>query len=411
MHTQRLVFSAALLMGSFASAQDAAPPALDAQVADAPDEAGGQPAAEEANEVPRPEARVASPERVAVRPAVPEAPPAASDATPMTRWIVRSGAHEAHAFAAPQRAEHLVTVASVFRDRGSVRAYNVDTGFTYDATIVRVHRESGLALVQINAPAGPEPSLHRNVRAGTWVTAPADDDEPASGVVNARRGHRLDVSVRCSAGDPLFDDTGALAAVCRREDRAVSAEVLDALVSEQAPTRRPGRFRVRVGVDLNLRVQKGFENSLGASLNLGVVGWDRLGFAIRAGLQRDAELEADDAIEIGSIFEGSAEIQLHHAFRVAGARVRLVFGAGATFRVEETTTRQTLVGIEPGCDITAGLCPGVVTHEDTSDRDLRILPSLRLELDLGVLAASYTATIDVDDASATTHTFGFGLVY
>lgn len=404
---QRIIFLVAFSIGSLASAQDAPAVALDGE----PVTDDGQPAAEVTSEqiTPVVETRVASPEHVA---AVPDETPTASEATAMTRWMVRSGAHEAHAFAAPQRAEHLVTVASVFRDRGSVRAYNVDTGFTYDATIVRVHRESGLALVQINAPAGPEPSLHRDVRAGTWVTAPAgDDDEPASGVVNARRGHRLEVSVRCSAGDPLFDDTGALAAVCRGEDRAVSAETLDALVSEEAPTRRPGRFRVRVGVDLNLRVQKQFENSLGASLNLGVVGWDRLGFAIRVGLQRDAELEADDAIEIGSIFEGSAEIQLHHAFRVAGARVRLVFGAGATFRVEETTTRQTLVGIEPGCDITAGLCPGVVTHEDTSDRDLRILPSLRLELDLGVLAASYTATIDVDDASATTHTFGFGLVY
>ena len=135
---------------------------------------------------------------------------------------------------------------------------------------------------------------------------------------------------------------------------------------------------------------------------------------LRSNLEASAANPAMDEgnITIDSPIEITGEVQLHHAFRLAGVPVRLVLGAGALFRVARTdTTDEFAEFVDPACDPSMGRCQVAYSTEVTENVEYRVLPNLRAEIGLGGLALSYTATLDVDNIEDTTHSLGIGFTF
>ncbi|MBX3246605.1 MAG: hypothetical protein KF901_05425 [Myxococcales bacterium] len=374
----------------------------------------GAPAESERAEAPTPAEPVALDE--VPPPPGPETLPS-SQGWSIGRWLVRSGGYEAAAFVlADPRV--LVTAASAIRNGSPLRARNPETGVEVSAELIALDLEAGLALVRADAeleaprPTGPTPRLgDRVVHQGTAPTSSGRGGGERWSLVLAARGPYLALAPICQTATPVFDVEGRVVAICTGNDRALAASALVERASPDAEPIARSAWRGRFGFDLRYRVQPDYEGVLNGELGFGLVGWDRLGFALRAGVAGGAEERGNTGVRLRARLEITGEVQLHHAFRAFNIPMRFVLGAGAVFRAQERRVTETFAQLEPGCDATMESCAIDIVEQTTTTHRYRVLPSARVELNLGGLALSYTVALDYDEWRASTHSLGVGFIF
>ncbi|MEM6958131.1 MAG: hypothetical protein AAF645_20785, partial [Myxococcota bacterium] len=319
---------------------------------------------------------------------------------------VVSGSNRVRGFAFGD-GEHVITLLRAVRHRGSITVV-LPTGERVDAGVVAT--DGQLALLRTSAPIGAPLPVRLELRPGDVLGRSAPRNA-LSGMVLARRGNRLQVSAVCERGALLYDGEGRIAAFCTGGDRATAAEAFRELFeSADGDSRSP--WRGRLTFDFRYRIQKGFDSVFGGELGIGAVGWDRLGFMLRVGVASDAQQDENGPLRRELPIEFTGEVQFHHAFRLANVPLRIVVGAGALFRIERISTTTTFASFAPGCDPASERCSVTFDDERSEDTDYRVLPNLRLELNVGGLALSYSATLEVErEIEDTTHSLGLGFAF
>lgn len=330
-------------------------------------------------------------------------------------WTARSGAHRAAALVFGD-SHHALTTTEVIRDRGSIHLVNED-GESVHAMYVAHNRWTGLVLLRTDADLGAPAQAGERLVAGDSVRFrarhhrgqhhPPGDVET---VVLSLRTNRLTLGAECTEGEGIYSTRdGSLAGICTGDEQAASVHAAQELFGRHDTPEARSAWRLRLSFDLRYRIQEGFESVVAGELGIGVLGYNRLGFAIRGGIAADADQDDDGPLTLERPIEVTGEVQFHQAFRFGGAS-RLVLALGATFRYQRTVTTTTLADFD-GCDVSAGPCPVVFTREQSTDTQYRVLPMGRVEFDLGAMALSYVVHLDIDDVSNTTHSVGIGLVY
>lgn len=330
-------------------------------------------------------------------------------------WMARSGAHRAAALVFGD-SHHALTTTRVIRDRGRIHLVNED-GESVQATYVAHNRWTGLVLLRTDADLGTPAQAGEHLVAGDTVQFRAHHrrgQHHAAGdvqtVILSLRTNRLTLGAECTEGEGIYSGRdGSLAGICTGDEQAASVHAAQELFGRHDTPESRSAWRLRLSFDLRYRIQSGFKSVVAGELGIGVLGFNRLGFALRGGIAADADQDDDGPLMLDSPIEVTGEVQLHQAFRFGGP-ARLVLALGATFRYQRTVTTTTLADFG-GCDVGAGPCPVVFTREQTTDSQYRVLPMGRIELDMGAMALSYVVHLDIDDVANTTHSVGIGLVY
>ncbi|MFT5357306.1 MAG: hypothetical protein ACI9KE_004540 [Polyangiales bacterium] len=330
-------------------------------------------------------------------------------------WTAHSGAHRAAALVFGD-SHHALTTTRVIRDRGSIHLVNED-GESVLATYVAHNRWTGLVLLRTEADLGAHAEAGEHLVAGDTVRFRArhrrHEHHPRGDVqtvVLSLRTNRLTLGAQCTEGEGIYSQRdGSLAGICTGDEQAASVHAAQELFGRHDTPEARSAWRLRLSFDLRYRIQSGFNSVVAGELGIGVLGFNRLGFALRGGIAADAEQDDDGPLTLDSPIEVTGEVQLHQAFRFGGAS-RLVLALGATFRYQRTVTTTTTADFD-GCDISAGPCPVVFAREQTTDTEYRVLPMGRVEFDMGNVALSYVIHLDIDEVKNSTHSFGIGLVY
>lgn len=393
-----------------------AAPSLQAQ-----DEAAASP--EVADEAAAPAVVDPAPAPPAPAPVVPPIPPPVvppdAEVDPTAHkgdgWTAHSGAHHAAALVFGD-SHHALTTTRVIRDRGSIHLVNED-GESVMATYVAHNRWTGLVLLRTDADLGPPARPGENLVAGDAVRFRARrgrHHHHARGdvetVILSLRTNRLTLGAECTEGEGIYSQReGSLAGICTGSEQAASVHAAEELFGRHDTPEARSAWRLRLSVDLRYRIQDGFESVLAGEFGIGVLGYNRLGFALRGGIAADAEQDNDGLLTLDTPIEVTGEVQFHQAFRL-GQPSRLVLALGATFRYQRTVTTTTTADFG-GCDVSAGPCPITFARTETTDSQYRVLPMGRLEIDMGAMALSYVVHLDIDDVANTTHSVGIGLVY
>ena len=362
---------------------------------------------------------VAPPPPPMVPPTPPPVVPSETEVDPTSHkgdgWTAQSGAHRAAALVFGD-SHHALTTTRVIRDRGSIQLVNED-GESVMATYVAHNQWTGLVLLRTEADLGAPARAGEHVVAGDAVRFRASerrhDHHPRGDVetvVLSMRTNRLTLGAQCTEGEGIYSQRdGSLAGICTGAEQAASVHAAEELFGRHDTPEARSAWRLRLSVDLRYRIQTGFESVVAGEFGIGVLGYNRLGFALRGGIAADAEQDDDGPLTLDTPIEVTGEVQFHQAFRF-GQPSRLVLALGATFRYQRTVTTTTTADFG-GCDLSAGPCPVVFARSQTTDTQYRVLPMGRVEIDLGAMALSYVVHLDIDDVANTTHSVGIGLVY
>lgn len=336
---------------------------------------------------------------------------------------VRSGGHHALGFFLTENT--VVTDARVVRNRGSV--WIVRGEEEIDATVTRIDDGvAHLAVDTVGEPiqvgvAGPgdpliwvSPDDERDV----LVTEVSETEEgqctsPAWIRTSLHHRHRdpRGHSHRLPTGAPFVNSEGRVVAI----DLGHIAVPVNALYGpcEGADESAPSRWRLRMGLDLQLRWIPDTRVRAGFQYAIGLLGFDRFGIEARAGLSANSEENVEGVTdEFGTVLDFSLEVQLHIPLRVFHSPARFVLSGGATLMHDIRTRTTPTLSIPDGCDPSAEICEvRIDSVEEEIDNTWYVRPYARLQYELGTTALAYQFTLDLDDASNSTHTFSIGLRY
>lgn len=362
---------------------------------------------------------VAPPEPPMVPPTPPPMVPSETEVDPTSHkgdgWTAHSGAHRAAALVFGD-SHHALTTTRVIRDRGSIHLVNED-GESVMATYVAHNRWTGLVLLRTEADLGAPAHAGEHLVAGDAVRFRARHNRhghhargDVETVILSLRTNRLTLGAECTEGEGIYSQRdGSLAGICTGDEQAASVHAAEELFGRHETPEDRSAWRLRLSVDLRYRIQSGFESVVAGEFGIGVLGYNRLGFALRGGIAADAEQDEDGPLTLDTPIEVTGEVQFHQAFRF-GQPSRLVLALGATFRYQRTVTTTTTADFG-GCDVSAGPCPVTFARSQTTDSEYRVLPMGRVEIDMGAMALSYVIHLDIDNVENSTHSVGIGLVY
>lgn len=326
-------------------------------------------------------------------------------------WSVESGVNLVRA-AVVGDGTQVITVARVMQHGGrlTIHGGSGEEPRDFDAEVVARDRETGLVLLGASGQIGPPPEVAPAPLAGDVVRV-RQAGELRTAVVRATWRDILEVNGICEEGAPVWDAEAKLVGVCVSEDRFVAVEPVLARMDEADPEEkqnRQTRINASFGFEASLRLSENFDPRFMARLRFGVLAFDRVALVARLGTgSRGRSDNARNSFR--TLFEATIEAQLHHAFRLGPAPIRLVAGIGLTGRFERHYTHRTyLASADPGCDLSAGECEVTTRSETSSDDDWRYFPELRAEIHVGRMMYAYDAQIDVDNLSATVHTISLG---